>query len=159
MAHRQRRGQRTPPGPSREALLAHYAGRGIDCGDAVGLWRCSGAHADCGCEPDCHGECVGNDLFAGDARLSIINLANIPAVPVVRGDAIGFAAVGWHTHRDRNGPTGGEPDYPFVVADSRQESYHWCAGYNCDSLRYSGDIIDEITYRLVSPKKRTPPAH
>ena len=135
--------------PSRQALLAHYAGRGIDVGDAVAVCPSKGPHDNCAWAPDCHGECVGSDMFVADDWLSIINLANIPAVPVVRRDAVGFAAVGWHTHRDPHGPTGGEPDYPDVDADSRHQESYPCGGPHCDSRRFSSKMVAEIGYRIL----------
>ena len=130
---------------SRAALIAQYAGRGSDFGHAVAL--CPPTQI--GCDPGCQGQCWFDADEAAEtppgAWQHIVNLANIAAVPVIRGDRFGWAAVGWHDHNP--GP-GGDPLLPGI-SDAAGARVCGCGAWNCGGAREIGDMFAELTLEPI----------
>lgn len=138
---------------TRGELVARYGGTGIDCCEAIAVCPCGADHDDCACKPDCQGQCWDGKPAPAGAWHRIVNLANIPPVPVVRDGRCGWANVTWHDHV---GAEGGTPEVPHVSGVVIEIGEWACEVSACTAHRRCGEIFEEVVVEVVDDTEDPP---
>lgn len=100
--------------------------------------RGHGAGCPAGHDPDCAAECwADNGEAPPGCDRTVLNLADLPLVPIRVGDRLGWAAVEWHSHNP--GPGGGA-DIPESRLDESDVG-HACGGYPCAGVIGGADLL------------------